>query len=211
MRHPNFRESNIRFAYPRRARLTKGITAMLFIVIVTSFLAACGSATAATGQTRQVSPTPTATLVPTPTATLVPTPTAVPTRAPTPKPTPKPTVAPAPQPTQPPPATRPPAPAPAVLDLRPSSMSFVGHLDCSQSNGDYVCLARVLSEANAQSNLNWLAYTNVPGGVSFSPVRGTLAPGQSVLVTIFVPLHACTPGLFFFQGPINTHTITWAC
>lgn len=90
-------------------------------------------------------------------------------------------------------------------------MSFVGHLDCSQSNGDYVCLARVISEANAQSNLNWFAYTNVPGGVSFSPQRGTLGPGQNVLVSIFVPLHACTPGLFFFQGPINTHTITWAC
>ncbi|MHB8596100.1 MAG: hypothetical protein ACYDER_04735 [Ktedonobacteraceae bacterium] len=202
MRHPNFRESNIRFAYPRRAMLTKGITAMLFIVIVTSFLAACGSATAATGQTKQVSPTPTATLVPTPTAV----PTRAPTPKPTPQPTPKPTVAPAPQPTQPPAA-----PAPAVLDLRPSSMSFVGHLDCSQSNGDYVCLARVLSAANAQSNLNWFAFTNVPGGVSFSPGGGSLAPGQSVLVTIFVPLHACTPGLFFFQGPINTHTITWYC
>ncbi len=201
MRHPNFRESNIHFAYPRRAMLTKGITAMLFIVIVTSFLAACGSATAATGQTGQVSPTPTATLVPTPTAV----PTRAPTPKPTPQPTPKPTVVPASQPTQPP------TPAPAVLDLRPSSMSFVGHLDCSQNNEDYVCLARVLSEANAQSNLNWFAFTNVPGGISFSPVRGTLAPGQSVLVTIFVPLHACTPGLFFFQGPINTHTITWAC
>jgi hypothetical protein len=207
MRHLNFRESNMHFAYPRRAMLTKSITALLFIVIVTSFLAACGSATAATGQTGQVSSTPTATLVPTPTAV----PTRVPTPKPTPRPTPKPTVAPAPQPTQPP-ATQPtPAPAPAVLDLRPPSMSFVGHLDCSQSNGDYVCLARVLSAANAQSNLNWFAFTNVPGGVSFSPVRGTLAPGQSVLVTIFVPLHACTPGLFFFQGPINTHTITWAC
>jgi hypothetical protein len=30
-------------------------------------------------------------------------------------------------------------------------------------------------------------------------------------VTITVPFNACTPGLFFFQGPVNTHTITWAC
>ncbi|HLJ35500.1 MAG TPA: hypothetical protein VKU38_17730 [Ktedonobacteraceae bacterium] len=205
MRHPSFHQSNIRFSYHWRAKFTKSITAILFTVLVASFLAACGSATAATGQAKQagqVSPTPVVTLPPTPTAV----PTLVPTPKPTPRPTPKPTVAPPPQPTQPPPA-----PAPAVLDLRPSSMSFVGHLDCSQSNGDYVCLARVLSEANAQSNLNWVAYTNVPGGVSFSPVRGSLAPGQSVLVTIFIPLHACTPGLFFFQGPINTHTITWAC
>jgi hypothetical protein len=31
------------------------------------------------------------------------------------------------------------------------------------------------------------------------------------LVTITVPFTACTQGLFFFRGPINTHTITWAC
>ena len=209
MRHFNFHQSNFHFVYFRRAMLTRGSIALLCIVIVAGFLTACGSATAATGQakqTGQVSSTPTATPV-------APTPNSVPTRAPTPKPTPKTTVVPTPKPTVAPvpQPTQPPASAPAILDLRPPSMSFVGHLDCSQKNGDYVCLARVLSEANAQSNLNWFAYTNIPGGVSFSPVRGTLAPGQSVLVTIFVPLHACTPGLFFFQGPINTHTITWAC
>ncbi|HLX56471.1 MAG TPA: hypothetical protein VKR83_05555 [Ktedonobacteraceae bacterium] len=175
---------------------------MVFLIMVAIMLAACGSATAATGQTKPTGHR--VSLSPSSVVTFTPTPTPVPSRVPTPKPTPKPTVA-------PPPPTQPPAPAPTILDLRPSSMSFVGHLDCSQNNGDYVCLARVLSEANAQSNLNWFAYTNIPGGVSFSPVRGTLAPGQSVLVTIFVPLHACTPGLFFFQGPINTHTITWAC
>lgn len=209
MQHLSFRQSNIRFSHSLRAKITKSMSAMLFLVLVATILAACSSATTATGQTKQtglVSPTPVGTVTPTPTSVPTQIPTPKPTPKPTPQPTPRPTVAPPSQPTQPPSA-----PAPAVLDLRPSSMSFVGHLDCSQSNGDYVCLARVLSEANAQSNLNWVAYTNVPGGVSFSPVRGTLAPGQSVLVTIFVPLHACTPGLFFFQGPINTHTITWAC
>lgn len=196
MRHLNFRGSDIRNQYPWRAKLTKSMLVILFLSVVIIILAACGSATAATGQTPKASVTPTSTLAPTPTA--------VPTRAPTPKPTVAPP-SPPPQPTQPPP------PAPAVLDLRPSSMSFVGHLDCSVNNGEYVCLARVISEANAQSNLNWVAYTNIPGGVSFSPERGTLAPGQSVLVSIFIPVHACTQGLFFFQGPINTHTITWAC
>ena len=89
-------------------------------------------------------------------------------------------------------------------------MSFVGHLDCNH-NGAFVCLARVISEPNAQSNLHWFAFTNVPGHIVFSPSGGVLAPGQSVLVTITIPLNACTPGLFFFRGPINTHTITWAC
>ncbi len=204
MRQRMFHQLPMCFSYRGRAMLTKAMSGILFLIILTTALAACSST--ATGQTKktvQVSPTPVVTLVPTPTS--------VPTRVPTPKPTPSPTPIPRPTVAPPPPPTQPPAPAPAILDLRPSSMSFVGHLDCSQNNGDYVCLARVISEANAQSNLNWFAYTNVPGGVSFSPQRGTLAPGQSVLVMVFVPLHACTPGLFFFQGPINTHTITWAC
>jgi hypothetical protein len=126
------------------------------------------------------------------------TPTAIPTHAPTPTPTPLPT----PKPTV--------APAPAILDLRPLSMSIVGHLDCNK-NGAFVCLARVLSRTDAQSDLHWVAFTNVPGHIAFSPSSGVLAPGQSVLVTITVPFTACTPGLFFFQGPVNTHTITWAC
>jgi len=106
--------------------------------------------------------------------------------------------------------TPPPVSMPPILDLRPSSMSIVGHLDC-QKNGAFVCFARVLSRSSNQSNLHWVAFTNVPGSIAFSPASGVLAPGQSVLVTITVPLNACTPGLFFFQGPINTHTITWAC
>ena len=74
-----------------------------------------------------------------------------------------------------------------------------------------MCLARVISMASNQSDLHWVAFTNVPGDVSFTPVSGVLTPGQSVLVTIKVPFNACTPGLFFFKGSINTHTITWAC
>jgi len=89
-------------------------------------------------------------------------------------------------------------------------MSIVGHLDCNK-NGAFVCFARVISGSNNQSNLNWFAFTNVPGQIVFSPSAGVLAPGQSVLVTITVPFNACTPGLFFFRGPVNTHTITWAC
>lgn len=89
-------------------------------------------------------------------------------------------------------------------------MSIVGHFDC-QRNGAYICFARVLSDTSNQSDLHWFASTNVPGNISFSPASGVLAPGQSVLITITVPFTACTPGLFIFRGPINTHTITWAC
>jgi hypothetical protein len=180
----------------------------LFVVIICiatlSGFAACGTPAAAT-------PAPLAKPTSTPTQTPAPTPTPTPRPTSTPKPTPTPV--PIVQPTQPPSvATVPPPPpaSPAILDLRPASMSIVGHLDC-QRNGTFVCLARVLAPASNSRNLNWSSFANVPGNIVFIPARGVLAPGQSVLVTIDVPFTACTPGLFFFQGPVNTHTITWAC
>ena len=180
---------------------TRMVGAVLSILFIGSMLVACGTSTTAVKSVP--SPTPTHVIAPTPTPTFTPTPTPKP--RPTPTPIPQKISVQAPTPT--------PAPvqgAPAVLDLRPASMSIVGHLDCNR-NGAFVCFARVLSGASNQSDLHWLAYTNVPGGIAFSPVSGVLAPGQSVLITITVPFTACTPGLFFFQGPINTHTITWAC
>ena len=164
------------------------------IVILMITLASCGSVAA--GQTTTVTPVP----------TLSSSPTVIPTHVPTPTFTPKPT----PTPTEVPQPTQQPTSASAILDLQPLSMSIVGHLDC-QKKGEFVCLARVLSRSTNQGDLHWTAFTNVPGNIGFSPVSSILAPGQSVLVTITVPFSACTPGLFFFRGPVNTHTITWAC
>lgn len=171
--------------------------AVLCIAIVSIVFASCGSSTTAVNAAHSPAPTHTVVITPTPQFT--------PTLTPPPTPKPKPTPTPAPKATPPPVQT-----APAILDLRPLSMSIVGHLDC-QKNGAYICLARVLSRSSNQSDLHWFASTNVPGRIFFSPASGVLAPGQSVLVTITVPFTACTPGLFIFRGPINTHTITWAC
>ncbi len=183
-------------------RQAKMMTTVLCIAFISSMLASCG--TSATSATIQSRPTPTPTHIITPTPTSTPTPRPTPTHVPTP--TPQPTL-PAQVPT---PTPTPVSASPAVLDLRPASMSIVGHLDCNR-NGVFVCFARVISGTSNQSNLHWVAFTNVPGHIVFSPSSGVLAPGQSVLVTISVPFNACTQGLFFFQGPINTHTITWAC
>ena len=194
MLHLRLRELVARFTRFHSEGRTNKVIVVLCTAIVVGILASCGSV--AQGQAGPVIPTPAPTLAPVPTIT--------PTPLRTPLPSPKPTAA--PQPTAPPPA----AAAPSILDLRPLSMSIVGHLDCNK-NGTFVCFARVLSRPDAQSNLHWSAFTNVPGHIVFSPSSGVLAPGQSVLVTITVPFNACIPGLFFFQGPINTHTITWAC
>ncbi len=198
------------FVLPGRFR-TRMMAIALCIAFISTMLAACGASTTA----MQSTPSPTSiygvTSTPKPSPTRVPTPKPIPAQAPkhAPVATPKPLQAPPPAPTATPNPMVVQGP-PAVLDLRPSSMSIVGHLDC-QKNGAFVCFARVLSSPSNQSNLHWFAFTNVPGKITFSPSSGTLTPGQSVLVTLTIPFNACAPGLFFFQGPINTHTITWAC
>lgn len=152
------------------------------MLLISALLVSCGDSTTA----QSLHPKPTAT----PTPTLVP--------APTPTPTPTPI------PTQPP-------QGPVILDLPPASMSFVGHLDCPISNGAYVCHARVFSRASNPGPLNWTSFVNFANNVTFSPGHGTLAPGTSVDVFISIPTTDCASGLFFFRGPANTHTITWAC
>ena len=184
------------------------IVLVLCLTCITIVLASCGSTTSVK-QAKSVTVIPTLTSTPTSVSTKQPT--AKPRPMPKPTITPEPIVQPTPLPTVASQPTQPPvAPAPAILDVRPSSMSIVGHLDC-QKNGAFICFARVLSEAGNQSNLQWIAFTNVPGNIVFSPASGVLASGQSVLITITVPLTACTTGLFFFRGPANTHTISWAC
>lgn len=180
----------------RRMR-TRIVVALLGMAVFAILLAACGSV--AQGQPGKTpahtpialapSPTPTATGVPTPTPSPTPVPTAVPTAIP--------------QPTSPP-------LAPPILDVRPSSMSIVGHLDCTKTTV-YVCQAAVVALASNQRALRWTTATSVPGRVGFSPASGTLAPGQSLIITITVPFNDCAPGLFIFHGPANTHTISWAC
>jgi hypothetical protein len=89
-------------------------------------------------------------------------------------------------------------------------MSLIGHLDCTK-DAAYTCAARVLARSSNAGSLRWSVSTTVPGAVVFSPASGVLAPGQSAVVTITVPLSDCTHGLFAFHGPANTHTISWAC
>ncbi len=120
--------------------------------------------------------------------------------SPTPAPTLTPTVTPQPNP---------PLSATAILDVRPASMSLVGHLDCTQGTA-YTCPAEVLARSSNQGSLRWFASTSVPGQVVFNPSSGVLAPGQQMMVTITVPLGDCTRGLFF-HGPANTHSIGWTC
>ena len=185
-----------RFLRRPRARAASVATMLVGLALALTVLAACATASARPVTQRPSNTlTPAVTVTPAPTATITPAPTA----------TPRPTVAPPPAPKAPPPQAPPP-----ILDVRPSGMSIVGHLDCTR-NGAFICQAAVVSRSANQTALHWTSFTNVPGHIAFSPAGGVLAPGQTLLVTITVPLNACTRGLFFFRGPANTHTISWAC
>jgi hypothetical protein len=166
---------------------------LLCTLLLVSFLAACGAVSTGPQAAHTAKAPSTPTLAPTP--AVAPTATPVPTVG-----TPPPTVPPTPA-----------LSASAILDVRPSSMSIVGHLDCSQSGTSYTCMAEVLALSSNQGSLGWLASTTVPGNVVFHPASGVLAPGQHILISITVPLGDCTQGLFVFRGPANTHTISWAC
>jgi hypothetical protein len=66
MSHLSFGELYNRFSQSQRGTLMKNIMVVLFLVIVVSIIASCG--TTATGQTSQTTPIPSPTLAPTPTA-----------------------------------------------------------------------------------------------------------------------------------------------
>jgi hypothetical protein len=175
-----------------RMQFARKLTVIFCCSLIACLLAACGASPAASSQ-------PSPTLTPTP--TFIPTPTDTPGLTPTPTPQP-------PTPTPQPPAPTQPPPAP-ILDVAPSSMSIVGHLDCSRTTSVFVCQAAVISGASNQTTLHWVAFANI-SGVRFIPSQGSLSPGTRVILTIKIPVYECS-GTFFFRGPVNTHTISWQC
>lgn len=206
MRYPRMSRTGDLLAQRAGGMRARILIALLGVAVFAILLAACGSV--AQGQSGKAPIRTPIALAPTPT----PSPASAPT-PPSPASTAVPTAMPQPpaRPTARPTATPPPAPlAPPILDVRPSSMSIVGHLDCTKTTV-YVCQAAVVSRASNQQALRWSTATSVPGRVGFSPASGVLAPGQSLIITITVPFNDCAPGLFIFHGPANTHTISWAC
>ena len=180
-----------------QVQFTRELTVIFCCSLLAFLLVACGGSPVVSKQ-----PPPTFTPIPTFTAT----PTNIPTQRPTPTPTPTsrpPT--PTPQPTV---ATQPPSSA-AILDVAPSSMSIVGHLDCSRTTTVFTCQAAVISRASNRAALHWVAFANI-ANVAFIPAQGSLAPGIRVILTVKIPVNECS-GTFFFQGLVNTHTIIWQC
>ncbi len=197
MWYAHFSRVRAGFSSLRRVSGNGKIMAVFCCALMACLLAACGGSPAA-------SPSSSASVSPvTPTVVVAPTPTQVP---PTPKPAP-PTPAPVAQQSTAPKAAQS-APAP-ILDVAPVSMGINGHVDCKKSATVYTCQSAVISRASNQVAHHWTAYANIPG-VGFSPAQGSVAPGTRVILTITIPVQECS-GTFFYQGPINTHTIIWRC
>ena len=204
MWYSRFSLTNTDPSNPQRLRSGRKLILVFCCFFIACLLVACGNATTASNQSAHPV---TSTFTSTPTNAPTPTPTPKPTATPKPRPPTPTSRPPAPQPAAP---TQPPPPAPApILDVAPSSMSIVGHLDCSRATSVFVCQAGVLSRASNQATLHWVAFANV-GGVGFTPSQGNLAPGTHIILTIRIPVNTCS-ATFFFQGPANTHTIIWQC
>ena len=70
------------------------------------------------------------------------------------------------------------------------------------------------SDSKSQGKITWSASADSGlSGVNFDPTSGTLAPGQNVKVTIFVPGDDdnCMNSSFRFTGSDNIATVQWLC
>ncbi len=140
------------------------------------------------GQTLTSLPKPTVT--PSPKATPTPLPTSIAVTLPTPTPTPVP-----PTPTP-----------PSGPGVTPGSLS---PNQCPVTSQGWTCVVTLSEAQNSSGQLRWSAPPD-SAGATFNPARGTLSPGQTVQVSIAIPLADCSD-TFTFTGPVSTANETWNC
>lgn len=120
------------------------------------------------------------------------TPTPIPTSQPTPTSTP----------VTPTPTTSPPrGPGVTTSSLTPSQ--------CSTTNLGWTCTETLAEDQNNTGNLPWSASAGT-AGVTFNPSSGTLSPGQTIQVSVAIPLSDCSDTLSF-KGPVDAAHVTWNC
>jgi hypothetical protein len=93
-----------------------------------------------------------------------------------------------------------------------SLSSFNAKSNCSYDvHNGWTCIELLSSNQDTQSNLNWSASGGITG-TRFNPQNGTIEPGKTARVIIFVPNTVCpTNFTFSFGGPINTVPVSWSC
>ena len=95
--------------------------------------------------------------------------------------------------------------------LTVDTTSFTAGGNCPVGQGGWTCSTNVGESSSAQGSLKWSANTSLTG-VTFSPANGTLMPGMSTSVSIFVPTSACKNANFNFVGKnSNIVRAQWIC
>ncbi len=102
------------------------------------------------------------------------------------------------------------APAP-TLTVNPTSIN--ANTDCSYgANNGWSCSVALSSPSSNQSNLTWSVSSSALSA-SYSQSTGTLSPGQSQKIEIFVSSQTVCPttGTFTFTGGASPVNVSWSC
>ncbi len=114
------------------------------------------------------------------------------------------------------------SPTESMISVSPTSINANTGCTWSAESVGWSCKVMVSNSQNALASLNWSASSSgidTQGFVtSFSQASGTLAPGQSAQVSIFIDAtshHSCSgqgfTGSLTFTSSANTVTIPWSC
>ncbi len=105
-----------------------------------------------------------------------------------------------------------PTPPPPALTVIPTG--FNGNKDCSYgANNGWTCSVTLNSSSSNQGDLAWSASSSGLPGISFSQSNGTLSPGTSQQIEVFVSASTVCPASasLAFSGPANTASVSWSC
>jgi len=82
---------------------------------------------------------------------------------------------------------------------------------CKSSAGAWTC-NETLSSSGTQGNLAWTASSSETGGVTITPASGTIAAGQTMSVTIAIPIASCATNFTLtFTGLTNSVNVPVDC
>ena len=98
-----------------------------------------------------------------------------------------------------------------LLKVVPKNVGIPGDgINCKGilPNGTSVCHVTLTEVKSASSSLHWFTRSDFPA--KFSPSSGNLSPGQSVQVKITTKFCGGNTN-FYFVGPKNVATVTFAC
>lgn len=105
------------------------------------------------------------------------------------------------------PPTQAAAGAPGLLTIEPPQFN---RANCVVDNSNYRCTATLVLSTLSPSSFTWNA-SSTGVGAKFSPFNGTIPPGQSNQVIIYVTNDCAFSGNFVFAGSTANVSAPWRC